>query len=42
MLMFYFTATSTNTLNAYTGLFAFLGIVVLVGGALLIIVKPPE
>ena len=42
ILLFYFTATSTNVLSASTGLFAFLGVVVLVGGAFLIITKPPE
>ncbi len=42
ILMFYFTATSTDTLNVFTGLFAFLGVVVLLGGVFLIVVKPPE
>ena len=42
IIMFYYTATSTDTLNVFTGLFAFLGVVVLVGGAFLIVVKPPE
>lgn len=42
IIMFYFTATSTDTLTVFTGLFAFLGIVVLMGGAFLIVVKPPE
>jgi uncharacterized membrane protein HdeD (DUF308 family) len=42
ILMFYFTATSTSVLSAFTGLFAFLGVVVLLGGAFLIVTKPPE
>jgi heme/copper-type cytochrome/quinol oxidase subunit 4 len=42
ILMFYFTATSADTLNVFTGLFAFLGVVVLLGGAFLMVVKPPE
>jgi heme/copper-type cytochrome/quinol oxidase subunit 4 len=42
IIMFYYTATSTDTLNVFTGLFAFLSVVVLVGGAFLIVVKPPE
>ena len=42
ILLFYFTATSTNVLSASTGLFTFLGVVVLVSGAFLIITKPPE
>jgi hypothetical protein len=40
--LFYLTATSTSALSAATGLFAFLGVVVLVGGAFLIVTKPPE
>jgi hypothetical protein len=42
ILLFYFTATSISVLSAATGLFAFLGVVVLVGGAFLIVTKPPE
>ena len=42
ILLLYFTATSTNVLNAATGLFAFLGVLVLVGGTFLVITKPPE
>jgi hypothetical protein len=42
ILMFYFTATSGSVLSIYTGLFAFLGVVVLLGGAFLIVIKPPE
>jgi hypothetical protein len=40
--LFYLTATSTSALSVATGLFAFLGVVVLVGGAFLIVTKPPE
>jgi hypothetical protein len=42
IVMIYFTATSTNVLSAFTGLFVFLSIIVLAGGAFLILVKPPE
>jgi hypothetical protein len=42
IIMLYVTATSGSTLNLFTGLFGFLGAVVLVAGALLIVVKPPE
>ncbi len=42
ILMFYFTATSAASLSLFTGFFAFLGVVVLVAGAFLIVVKPPE
>jgi uncharacterized membrane protein HdeD (DUF308 family) len=42
ILMIYFTATSTNVLNVFTGLFAFLSAILLIGGAFLIIVKAPE
>jgi hypothetical protein len=42
IFLFYFTATSTGVLSAATGLFTFLGVVVLVGGAFLIVTKPPE
>ena len=38
----YFTATSTDTLGAYTGLFVFLSIVILAVGVFLLIVSPPE
>ncbi len=40
--MLYFTATSASTLSLFTGFFAFLGIVVLASGVLLLVVKPPE
>ena len=42
IIMIYFTATSTSTLGAYTGLFGFLGAVVLVSGAFMLIIRPPE
>ena len=41
ILMFYFTATS-GALSIFSGVFVFLGVVVLIGGAFLIVVKPPE
>jgi membrane-bound ClpP family serine protease len=40
-ILIYFTATSVE-LGAYIGLFGFLGVIVIVAGAFLIIVKPPE
>ena len=42
LLMIYFTATSTDTLGAFTALFAFLSLIVLTTGVFLIIVKVPE
>lgn len=42
ILIFYFTATSTSTLSVFTGFFAFLGVVMLIGGVFLMITKPPE
>jgi hypothetical protein len=42
IIMLYVTATSGATLNLFTGFFGFLGAVLLVAGALLIVVKPPE
>lgn len=42
ILMIYFTATSVEVLGAYTGLFGFLGVIVLIAGAFMIVVKPPE
>jgi membrane-bound ClpP family serine protease len=42
IVLFYFTATSTATLNPFTGIFAFLGVAVLIGGAFLLVTKPPE
>ena len=41
-LTLYFTATSSDTLQAYTGLFAFLSIIILAVGVFLLIVSPPE
>ncbi|MEM2107670.1 MAG: hypothetical protein QXL10_00075 [Candidatus Bathyarchaeia archaeon] len=41
-LFLYFTATSTGALGAFTGLFSFLGIAVLLLGVFLLLVKPPE
>ncbi|MGB9914247.1 MAG: hypothetical protein ACPLIG_01000 [Candidatus Bathyarchaeales archaeon] len=41
-LFLYFTATSTGALGAFSGLFGFLGIAVLVVGVFLLLVKPPE
>jgi hypothetical protein len=42
IIMLYFTATSTTTLTVATGLFTFLGVLVLASGAFFIVVKPPE
>jgi len=42
IVLFYFTATSVSALTISTGLFAFLGVVVLIGGVFLMITKPPE
>jgi hypothetical protein len=39
-LMLYFTLTST--LGGFTALFGFLGVVLIVGGILLILIKPHE
>jgi hypothetical protein len=38
----YLTATSSDALGAYTGLFAFLSIVIVAVGVFLLIVSPPE
>ncbi len=40
--MLYFTFTSDVALGTYTAFFGFLGVIVLVAGAFLIMVKPPE
>jgi preprotein translocase subunit SecY len=40
-LLIYFTATS-GTLGVYAGLFYFLSVVILIAGAFLVIVSPPE
>jgi len=42
IVMLYLTATSTAALSLYSGFFGFLGAVILVAGALLIVAKPPE
>jgi hypothetical protein len=42
IVLFYFTATSVSVLTIATGIFAFLGVVVLIGGVFLMITKPPE
>jgi hypothetical protein len=42
VVLFYFTLTSGPALTIATGLFGFLGLVVLVSGVFLIITKPPE
>ena len=42
LMMVYYTATSTPALNPFTGMFAFLGMVLLASGAFLIVVKAPE
>jgi hypothetical protein len=41
-LFLYFTLTSTAALGGFTGLFGFLGVVILIIGLFLIIVRPPE
>ena len=41
-LLLYFTLTSTAALGAFTGLFGFLGVVVLIVGLFLLIVRPTE
>ncbi|MCW4009721.1 MAG: hypothetical protein NWF05_03770 [Candidatus Bathyarchaeota archaeon] len=42
ILMIYFTFNSVNVLTIFTGLFTFLSVVLMIGGAFLIITKPPE
>ena len=42
IIMFYFTATSTTVLKGFSGLFGFLGFIVLIAGLFLIVVKIPE
>jgi uncharacterized Tic20 family protein len=42
IMLIYYTATSVNVLSVFTGLFAFLSVVLLLGGAFLIVVKAPE
>jgi hypothetical protein len=41
-LFLYFTLTSTAALGGFTGLFSFLGVVILLIGLFLLIVRPPE
>jgi len=41
-LFLYFTLTSTAALAVFTGLFGFLGVVILLIGLFLLIVRPPE
>jgi len=42
IIMFYFTFTSTPVLGIFTGFFGFLGVIILIAGSFLIVVKPPE
>jgi hypothetical protein len=42
IILFYFTFTSTAVLGIFTDLFGFLGVIILIAGTFLIIVKPPE
>jgi hypothetical protein len=42
IILFYVTFTSNSVLGIFTGLFGFLGFVILIAGAFLIVVKPPE
>ena len=41
-LFLYFTLTSIDALGGFTGLFGFLGVVILLIGLFLLIVRPPE
>ena len=41
-LMLYFTATSTDNLNVFTGFFMFVSVVLIVIGLFLLIVRPSE
>jgi predicted phage tail protein len=41
-LFLYFTIISTSALGVFTSFFGFLGIVVLLAGLFLLLVKPPE
>jgi hypothetical protein len=41
-LFLYFTFTSTNALGVFTGLFGFLGLIVLILGLFMIFVRPKE
>jgi hypothetical protein len=42
IILFYFTFTSTTVLGIFTDFFGFLGVIILLAGAFLIIVKPTE
>ncbi len=42
VILLYFTATSTTVLGVFSAFFGFLCAVVLVAGAILILVRPPE
>jgi hypothetical protein len=42
LILLYFTFTSTAALGLFSGLFGFLGFVVLIAGAFMIVVKAPE
>jgi uncharacterized membrane protein HdeD (DUF308 family) len=42
ILMIYFTLTSVAALSLFTGFFTFLSVVILIGGAFLLVTKPPE
>jgi len=42
LLMIYMTATSTAALGVFSGFFGFLSIILIIAGAFLIFVKPPE
>ncbi|MGD6809545.1 MAG: hypothetical protein ACQCN3_07600 [Candidatus Bathyarchaeia archaeon] len=41
-ILLYYTATSTDTLGAFTWMFGVLGAVVLIVGIFLLLVRPPE
>ena len=42
VLMIYYTATSGDTLNVFTGFFVFLSVLLLIGGLFLLLVRPSE
>ncbi len=42
IILFYFTFTSTTVLGIFTDFFGFLGVIILIAGAFLIVVKAPE
>jgi hypothetical protein len=41
-IMLYFTATSTNVLGAFSLFFGILGVIILIIGLFLLLVRPPE